>query len=136
MNRIIAIDPEAVHRYVPKIARSLPVEDQPIFLIKALKAKESAKIQDGLADYVEGDGNVAPAVRIYSGTAILNALKLGLSGWENFKNAKGEDVAWRENNGQARPENIDFIPPDIRKELAEVITEGTFLTEQEEKNSE
>ncbi len=137
MNRIIAIDPEAVHRYIPKMARTWPVEDQPVFLIKALKAKEAAKIQDGLADIVpEGNNKDLSTMRIYSGSSILNALVAGLSGWENFKLSNGEDAPWRDNNGTPRAENFDYIPSDIRKELAEQITEGTFLTEQDEKNSE
>lgn len=137
MNRIIAIDPDATHRYIPKIARDWPVEDQPVFLIKTLKAKEAANLQDGMTDAVvnKKDSNDT-TVRIYSGTAAVKALKAGLVGWENFKDADGEDVEFRENNGTPRMENFDRIPVKIRAELAEAITEGTFLTEQEEKNSE
>ncbi len=137
MKRIIAIDPEAIHRYIPKVARKWPEKDRPVFLIKVLSAKEAAKLEDGMSDAVVNKKNRDDTtVRIYGGTAVLKALEVGLKGWENFKTANGEDAPWRENNGNPRQENFDFIPVKIRSELAEAITEGTFLTEQEEKNSE
>jgi len=137
MNRIIAIDPDQTHQYVPKIARDWPVEDQPVFILKALKAKDAARLEDGMADAViNKKENDNTTMRIYSGTAVINALKTGLVGWQNFKDVNGNDVIWRENNGVPRSENFDCIPAQIRKELAEAITEGNFLTEQEEKNSE
>ena len=133
MNRIIALDPDQVHEYVPKTARDWPDEDQPVFLLKCLKAKESAKLQDNVVQAGMGDD---PQMKIFTGSTVLRALEMGLVGWRNFKGKDGTEAEWRENNGKPRPENFDRIPEKIRQELAGAITDGTFLTEQEEKNSE
>jgi len=133
MKRIIAVDPDAVNRYVPEDAREWPEADQPVFLLKALKAREAAKLQDHGVEVGMGTDNT---MRVLSGSTIIRALELGLVGWENFKDASGNEVEWRENNGKGRPENLDRIPERIRRELAEVIAEGTFFMEQEEKNSD
>ena len=133
---MFAVDPDKIHRYVPKEARKLPVEEQPVFLIKILKAKDAAVIEDKsiIADLAKDDE--VSNMRFFSGTTIIRTLKEGLKGWENFKLPDGTEAPWRENNGNPKPENFDFIPNKLRKELAEAISIGSFLDEDTEKNSD
>ena len=136
MSGIFAIDPSKEIAYIPKDARDLPPEQQPVFYIRPLKAKESADLEDGTVDALTEKGNDKTNVRIFSGTTTLKALKMGLIRWDNFKMRDGSEVDCRDNNGKLRPEMYDFIPPALRQELAEVITTGKGMTEQEEKNSD
>lgn len=131
---IQAIDPKATIRYVPKCDRELPPAEKTIFLLHPLTARDAARMQDGIAEYVTEKKTNDQTMRILSGSQTLRALELGLAGWENFKTADGLDVEWRENNGKPRPEMFDCIPADIRRELAEVIIEGRDLTESAAKN--
>ena len=137
MSKLIAIDPGQEHRYIPKDARALSPEDQPVFIITSLTARETSELEDGAADAIlpSKEGGQTK-MRVLSGGTVLKALMKGLKGWENFKDATGNNVPWRENNGKARQDNLDRIHPSIRKELAEAITEPNNLDGQAEKNSE
>ncbi len=131
MSKIIAIDPEKKYNYIPECERDLESADQTIFHLSMPKAKEAANLQDNITESTLGDQAV---MRVKSGSSVLSALQVGLRGWENFKDAKGQPILWRDNNGKPRPEMFDVIPPKIRQELAEVITSGIGLDEEQEKN--
>ncbi|MBI5427542.1 MAG: hypothetical protein HZA02_04595 [Nitrospinae bacterium] len=130
----IAVNPNEKIRYILKGDRDLPVERQTVFLLKPLRAKDAARMQDGAAEIDIGKGRADSTMRIMSGTQTLEALRSGLAGWENFKNAQGEEVVWRENNGEPRPEMFDLIAAKDRRELAERIIEGRDLPDESAKN--
>ena len=136
MRGIFAIDPAAEIRHIPKAARDLSVEDQPVFILKPLSARESARIQDGAIESTVGGKGGETTMRVMSGGSALKALASGLTGWENFKTPDGTLVEFLHNNGKPHPENLDRIPSAIRRELAEVITEGAEMDEEAEKNSD
>lgn len=131
---IQAIDPKATIRYIPKCDRDQPVENQTVFLLRPLTARDAARMQDDIAEVMTGKKSENSTMKINSGSNVLRALELGLAGWENFKTADGHDVEWRENAGKPRPEMLDCLPADIRRELAEVIIEGRELPEASAKN--
>lgn len=131
---IIAINPDEKIRYIPKCDRELPAERQTAFLLRPMKAKDAAKMQDGAAEIDLARDQKDSTLRLRSGTQELEVLRLGLAGWENFKDANGAEVEYRENNGNPRPEVLDRIPAKIRRELAEAIIEGGTLSESAGKN--
>lgn len=125
----IAVDPKKVFDYVLLCDREQPKEQQTIFHLKVLTARELADIEDKAAR-ADMQGNL----EFRSGTQIIRILNAGMKGWSNFKNAAGEEVAFRENNGAPRQENWDVLRPEWRRELANAITEQNALTEADQKN--
>ena len=65
----------------------LPPEEQTVFLIRPLTAKQTADIQDRLTETTLGE-DAKSKMRIYSGSQQLKVLQEGLKGWENLKNKK------------------------------------------------
>lgn len=128
----IAVDPEKTFDYILKRERSLPIEQQTIFHLKVLTARELAGIEDNVSRINTADGSMT----VKTGSTILDTLKKGLRGWENFKDAQGNAVLYRENNGVPRDDNFDRLLPADRRELANAITEQNRLTEEQIKNSE
>ncbi|QPJ61701.1 MAG: hypothetical protein G3M70_07300 [Candidatus Nitronauta litoralis] len=120
--------------YVPECDRNLPTEDQTIFLLKPLSAKDAASMQDNVTQTKLGGNDGDTVMLMQSGTQALNALKKGLAGWENFKDAHGKEIEFRHNNGAPRPEMFDLIPAKVRQELANVIIEGCDISGETEKN--
>ena len=125
----IAVDPNKSWEYVLLVDRELPPEQQAVFELKVLTARDQAALQDGATK-----GNIDGSLEFKSGTQTLRILELGVRTWRNFKDAAGADVPYRENNGKPRPENWDCLRPEWRRELANVITEQNRLTEEERKN--
>ncbi len=125
----IAVDPSKSWDYVLLVDRELPPEQQTIFELKVLSARDLAAIQDGATK-----GNVDGSLEFKSGTQTLRILEMGVRGWRNFKDDTGADVPYRENNGKPRPENWDCLRPEWRRELANAITEQNRLSEEERKN--
>lgn len=127
---VTAIDPERTFDYVLKEERGS--ENPTIFKLKVLTARELAEIEDSVSSFFSGKGEVE--LRIRPGTEILQILKRGLRGWENFKDDKGNNIPFRENNAVPREDNFDRIRPEWRRELANAITEMLTMSEEEEKN--
>jgi len=125
----IAIDPNKSWEYVLLVDRELPPEQQTVFELKALSARELATIEDGS---VRSDRE--GKLEYLSGTQTIRILELGVRGWRNFKDPAGTDVPFRENNGKPRHENWDLLRPEWRRELANAITEQNRLSEEERKN--
>lgn len=128
----IAVDPDKVVPYVLIEDRKLPVEQQTRFLCKFLSAREDAQIQDNV---VRGNTD-EKSMQVKSGSTVLETLRKGLRGWENFKDQNGNDVPWRENNGTPRDENFNHLKPHWRREIANFITEQNTLKAEEIKNLE
>lgn len=125
----IAVDPNKEFEYVLQCDRQLPTEQQTIFKLKVLSAKELADIEDKSAR-ADLSGNL----EFRSGSQTLRILNVGLKGWINFIGTDGNPVTFRENNGVPRPENWDLLRPEWRRELANAITEQNTLTEGDRKN--
>jgi len=129
-----AIDTQSTFRYVPKCDRDLPEEEQTVFVLRYMDARQAAKMEDQAVEGAVSGKGTDTALKFRSGSKVLQALEHGLRGWENFRDAQGNEIPFRENNGKPRPECFDAIPPSVRRELANVIIDGSEMTEDEEKN--
>ena len=136
MNKCFAIDPKSEYRFYPEDVKELPDDDRPYFVISPLTARDAASVEDNLAETSIRKKGEDSTMRLKSGSTVLDTLKKGLRGWGNFNLPSGEPAPWRDNKGVPRPENFDYIPAKWRREIAEAITEGTGLSEQEGKNSD
>lgn len=121
----IALDPKQHFDYVLECDRALPPEQQTVFKLRGLTVAEEARIEDGLAQLVDG------GVSMRSGHQKLEILRLGLLGWTGFRSADGTEVAFERTKGH--PQHVtdaclDRLAPDWRVELANAITERGKLT--------
>ncbi len=117
----IALNLKAVD-FVLKCDKDLPPEEQTIFKIKPLTAKQYME----MADTMEYSGETVK----HMGLATYNMLKIGLIGWKNFKDAEGNDVSFITN----MDDNLNRIPADYRMELSTKITELTTPSIEKVKN--
>jgi hypothetical protein len=123
-----SINPSAIGEIIPECDKDLKPEDQTVFLFTQLTHEEQALLKD-----LSG----AP------GTQIDVACHLGLCGSKNFFTPSGDPVEWKRDPskrpliGNKRPwlKTLDFIPLNVRDELATKILKGVELSEQEVKNS-
>jgi len=135
MNKFFAINPDAEYRISHPETMELPEDERPVFIIRPLTAKDAATLEDNVAETSVGGGE-GSTMRLKSGTSVLNALKKGLKGWENFKLSADKEVPWRDNNGAPHSDNFNYLPAHWRRWIAEKILEGKGLTEEESKNSD
>lgn len=113
---VIAIDPHSTFE--------LPLgegDDEVIFTIRPLTARENATVQNLLAAGKPGDADLA-------------VLEAGLVGWSNLKTEEGTAVPFPATPGEA----ADLLPREARLVLASRIIHGrkpsiTSQTKQEEK---
>lgn len=126
----IAVDPNRTFDYVLKGDRKLPVEQQTVFKLKVLSAKELARLEDNIS-LMDLNG----VMQVKSGSIILETLRIGLRGWDTFHDKNGNLIEFRDNNGKPRDDNFDLLRPEWRRELANAITEQTKLSGDEIKNS-
>lgn len=127
----IALDPKQRFDYVLECDRALPADQQTTFELRGLTVAEEARIEDGLAQLVDGGFNMR------SGQQKLGILRLGLVGWRNFKSGDGAEVPFETIKGH--PQHVtdaclDRLDPDWRVELANAITERGKLTPAEKKS--
>lgn len=137
-----AIDIDAVSEYVCKEDRRLPEEEQTIWKIGVL---DSLTIADISQMDVEFDpGSKEQKIRANIAGRELDNVRYGLKGWNNFKDAKGQEIKAMFNtiskggrSAQTLHDNcLKQIPPRIIQELAEEIKKSNELSEVEEKNSD
>lgn len=135
---MIVVNPGQTRRYVLKEERELPVDKQSVFLLRPLTLAESSKLEDMAVGIGAGNN-----VTVNSGSVRIQALRFGLAGWENVVDASGNAVEFRSTTKKERgveivqPDDsiIAMIPPKARLELAEEITNGGSIDEDDAKNS-
>lgn len=123
----VAVDPNRTFDYVLKEDRELPAEQQTVFKLKVLSARELAGLEDSVS-VMDKDGNWQVKV----GTKVLEILRLGLKGWKNLWRTSEITEPFK----GIGDESLDLLRPEWRRELADAITEQTNLSEGEVKNSE
>lgn len=132
----LAIDPMGTKEYVLKREQKKPADNQTRFKLKNLTARERAFIDDNMSQFT-ADGRVL----LNSNLTAIRALECGLVGWENFKDAKGNQIQfikeppkdWDAKKVFTMP--WDYLSREDRQELADAIKEMGQLTENEIKNS-
>jgi len=123
-----ALNPTEVIDYICEADRGLKKEEQTIWKIRPLTAREDAFVSDSSMD----------ADRKFNfGHSVLTSLHLGLTGAENFpaleRDKKAADILpgikpWKD-------ESLSMIPRAVRQEIALAIGRWAALTEEERKNS-
>lgn len=114
-----ALTPSTIIRHVCKQdlenTKKNPEEkkNETVFLLKPLTVSQQANLRDNMYK-VQGVGRKRKEM-FQTGTSEVDALVLGLVGWENFKNEAGADVTFDKNNV---PAMLEMIPADARSELA------------------
>jgi len=128
-------------KYVLRCDRALNKDMQTSFLLRRLSAEENAQIEDAIR-YSSTASSVAgndPEVTVVQspGSTVLEILRVGLKGWENFLDEDHNPIAFTAPSGMDSTcpmSNIDKIHPDHRHELARAIEEGNTISEEDSKN--
>lgn len=133
---LIARKPGGTFNYVSK---NDPDKENPtVFHLKNLDASDQARIEDSLATGkapVGGSRDEDVRIEVSSGTNVLRILNAGLDGWENFKDENGNEVEFiKDGRGKPKSDMFNYLPPSLRRELSNAITEGNTLSEEQEKN--
>ena len=140
---MIILNTDETRDYVLLQERNLPPEEQTRWKLRALGSIQRAAIEDSVASFTAQGGSDAE-IRITRGKQALHAVRLGLAGVENLRDSKGNEVVMETNTvgnsrGNARKEPSDTflnkLPYDVITELARAITETSYMTEDEAKNS-
>jgi len=132
--------------YVLECQREEPAEEQVVFKLKPLSARQSAVLQDSLKfEYsAENVAKMRQDVETMSDDTardviskiknlnehLLNTLSVGLVGWSNFKDESDNEVMFSKN----MDENLTKIPLEFRMELANQIAQLSTLMDSERKN--
>lgn len=121
----IAIDPKKTWTYVLECDRALPASQQTRWKLKALTVAEHARIADGASSFHRETGTI----RIAQGTEVLETLRAGLVGCENFIDAAGLLVQFNQSD-----EFLSRLRPEWRAELAAAIKDHNTLDADDRKN--
>jgi len=104
------------YKYTPVSQRG---EDKPFTVtFKVLSLEVLAEAQDTVLN-VGNDQNMTMHVNSQN----LTALRHGLIGWENIEDSNGKPVKFRIVRGITATECLEYLPQDIRTEVATVILE-------------
>jgi len=112
--------------FILECDRDEPEEKQTTFYIRPLSAKQSATLQDSMK--FSGVGKEATMQNIGSNT--LDMVRIGLVGWDNFKDEEGKDIKFLKDMDA----NLDRLAVTYRYELAGKIMELSNLGDEEVKN--
>jgi hypothetical protein len=137
MAKLHGVKAGEVMDYVPKSCRDEELEDQPIFKLRFLEVAEYAEIQDEL--FKSSGFGKKRQEKFMLGQQTMLALRIGLTGWENFKYANGEPVEWddpkqgrdKEDRARIMDKNLNKIPPAERAEMADYVRGESSLGEDE-----
>lgn len=143
-------NPSLTDEYILEEDRGKPPEEQAVFVISCLDAETRSRIQDNAISMAADDAEElrdgqsgSIEMKNNSGRVEILTLLDGIEGIENYLYpAKKTDdgYEWKElewpsdGTKQEKKDALDKIAPDHRTELANQISEASFLTEDEEKN--
>jgi len=111
-------------RYIPKCDQNEPEPDQTVFILKRIPLTKLAKIDDTL--YQASGVGKKRTEQLKTGSQQMQILGLGLVGWENFKNNKGEDIKFQEGG---HVDQFSLIPATVRRELVDEILGDSRIDE-------
>lgn len=128
------IDPNAARDYVLEEDRELEEghKRRTVFKIRTLKSREMARIEDGMAQAQpkKKGGHIDLKV----GSQVLEILDAGLVGVENFHKPNGEPLIFDLAKRKERLELYDWLSGAHRQEIADAISSGSTLTEEQVEN--
>jgi len=122
----IAVSVGQTKRFVTESDRSLPEDQQTVFLLRPLTARERAAVQDlSVLDTADN------SVKLRVGTIHTLTVEKGLTGWSNFRDAAGTEMLFDAKNVAA---NLDRLSPDDLVEIYGAIADMNTVTKEQEKN--
>lgn len=118
----VAIDPNARVRFVLESDKGKSPE--PAFFVRPLTMRVWRKLADTTDEMLKAtEGNVAA-------NKLIEAIKIGLVGWEGIVDAKGNDIPFD-------PDKLeDIIDVDEAKELLDAVQDAGRLAREDKKKSE
>ena len=134
---VLPIDPKKEYTFVAKVDQEAERDDQSRFVIRPLTAREEAYVTDSFLNIDLGGGEASATAK--TGERVMAILNMGLIRWENFPPGGPDlkfDVKGIGNKRRIHDDTLSRIPSEVRMELANAITEGLGLKEEEEKNLE
>ena len=126
--------------YVLEFERDEPEENQTKWVIRPLRWKERAEIQDGVIVTeinMNGPKNISQGglMKHLGGTQARMAVEKGLESIINLQGPDGEIIKYEKSmNAKHREEVLDSLDPEWTRELAEKILKMSGLSKDEEKN--
>lgn len=136
-----AVDPGSEFPYILEVDRDLPDgdKDKPVFYLRPLKHKQAERIEDSLAESTSKGKRRSKregSLKLRLGSQVTMILHSGLVRVENLYLPNDELVEWPEDLSATKKEELySHLPRDVKDELADVISEGCILGEDEVKNS-
>jgi len=130
---IFAVSANQTFEYVPEAdAKS---DNPTTFTLRTLKARELVAIEDKVTRLSQSEDSDEVTISVFSGTQSYLALKAGLRGWSNFLLEDGNEAPFKaDRSGTPKDATIDYIPTELRQELANEILKRSNMTEDERKN--
>lgn len=114
-------DPAGTAWFTPKSQADKPEEERARYKIRGLIGTEAMDVHF----YADEDGRMSMTSR--GGNACL---RVGMLGWENRKDAQGNDIAFAEKDWKA---NVAGLNPVDAVELSLEIWNRTFLSDEQKK---
>lgn len=140
----IAQDPTRELEYVLKKDRTLADgtknPEPTIWKYRVLRSSIRSKIEDGLGSASMSPDGTSIGINVKNGTVNREYMKHGLCGVENFFDADGNEVEFKQSSDRfgsgkvAHDDFLDRIDEDDFAEIAGAIKAGNRLTEDERKN--
>ena len=132
----IAINPDDERVYILKDDRKLPKDEQTMFYLRTLTARDYYRLKDGALEVRAPIRNASETRTVFhTGTQEQEILLKGLIRWENLKDARGNELVYPDGrDNDARLKALSYLRPNWRKEISEVILADSDVTEQDEGN--
>lgn len=110
------IDPHRTINWTPEEFRSKPPSEQPVFKLRVMTARQ----YELRKDIIRGDELPDGAFAIKTGTFIYETCRMGCVGYEGPR-PQGMPVFALDAEGLCPHTFLDFLHPDIRREMAGAI---------------
>jgi hypothetical protein len=132
----IAINPDDERVYILKEDRALPKDEQTLFFLRTLTARDYYRLKDGAMEVRAPIRNAMETRTVFhSGTQEQEIMLKGLIRWENLKDGHGNVLSYPDgNDSNAKLKAMSYLRPNWRKEISEVILADSDVTEQDEGN--
>ena len=127
----IAVDPLDQREYVTKADRNLPEDEQTVWLIKPLSARDKMRLDD---QYIQASAETDASDQTKTTYSMrlhgrnYAAIKIGLKGWKNLNDASGKPVnanfIGKHENRKLDDASVSRISDADRAEIAGVILDG------------
>lgn len=135
MAKIYALDPIVPFDYILQSQRDDSPQDQIIWKLKPLTAREAAFIEDNSSTMAGGEW------KLTAGTENILSLHIGLVDVLNFTDREGRAIPVKRKGdvvfGIYKPlddEFLDRLPPAVRVEIASAIRRSAKMESQDKKN--